>query len=148
MDSVREARKKMLDWAKQNIPEDDGIKYTMDVDEFKELTVRRGDIKNITKHVHENAADAYLLCNQLNKVIENSEYIGWSYDEKIVDSDGKLVPKHPNVDYWMYYRFELCGKYSYVNVFYDHQRKEYRVYCIRDSFFNTNIIQFQGKKKN
>ena len=147
MGLVREARKKMMDWAKQNIPENDGIKYDIDADEFKELTVRRGDIKNITKHVHENASDAYLLCNQLNKVIENSEYIGWSNDENIIDSKGKKVQKHPNVDYWMYYRFKLRGKNSYINVFFDHQRKEYRVYCIRDSRFNTNIIQFPKGKK-
>ena len=90
MNSIREARKKMLDWAKQNIPENGGIKYDMNIDEFKELTVRRGDIKNITKHVHENAAEAYCL---------------------------------------------------------DNQRKEYRVYCIRDSSFNTKIIQFLGQRK-
>ena len=147
MDLVREARRKILDWAKENIPENEGIKYSVNIDEFDELTVRRGDIKSIIRHVHENATDAYLLGKQLNKVIENSEYMGWSYDKKIVTSDGKFIPKHHNVDYWLYYKFDLLGKDSFVNVFYDFQRKEYRVYCIRDSRFNTDIIQFTAQRK-
>ena len=147
MDLIREVRKKMLDWAKNNIHENNGKKYNVGIDEFNELTVRRGDVKNIIKHVHENAAEAYLLCDKLDKVIESSVYLGWSYDEIVINSEGNNVQKHPNVDYWMYYRFELLNKNSYINVFYDKQRKEYRVYCIRDSYFDTKIIQFLGQKK-
>ena len=47
MDLIREARREILDWAKQNIPENGGVKYNVNVDEFKVLTVRRGDIKSI-----------------------------------------------------------------------------------------------------
>ena len=144
---VREARRKMLDWAKNNIPENDSIKYEVEVDEFNELTVRRGDIKNIIKHVHENAADVYLLCDKLDKVMEGSEYLGWSYDETFINSEGKEIQRHPNVGYWLYYKYEFQNKATYVNILYDKQRNEYRVYCIRDSYFNINIIQFQGMKK-
>ena len=147
MDLVREARKKMTDWAKRNIPENNGIKYHVKVDEFEELTVRRGDIRTIIRHVHENASEAYLLCDKLNSVIEGSEYLGWSYDETVVNSEGTEIQRHPNVDHWKYYRFELLGKSSYLNVFFDNQRREYRVYCIRDSYFNTKIIKFQALKK-
>ena len=147
MDSVRKARRAVINWAKQNIPEKDGLKYDVNLNEFNQLTVRRGDIKNIVRHVHEYANEAYLLGNKLDKVLEDSEYIGWSYDEKIVNSEGKIVQRHPFVDYWIYYRFLLLDKYSYVNVFHDNQRKEYRVYCIRDSLFNTKIIQFSPNIK-
>ena len=147
-DLVRNARTEINAWAKKNIPKNDGLRYNVNLDEFKELTVRRSDIRSIVRHVHENAPKAYLLGKQLDKVLNKSEYLGWSEDEKIILPDGTEKQKHDNVGHWLYYKFTLEGKDSYINVKYDKLFNEYRVYCIRDSRFNTSIITFLKQKKN
>ena len=146
LELIRETRRQMVEWAKQNISEKEGLTYNVNVNEFSKLTIRRRDIKKIIQHVHEDATDAYSLCTRLNKVIENSEYIGMAYDKKVVLDSGKTVQKHPDVGYWLYYKFKLNKKYSYLCVMYDSSRNEYRPYCIRDSKFNTNQIMFPAKK--
>jgi len=46
MDLVREARREILEWTKYHIPVNEGLKYSVDIGEFKELFVRRSDIIN------------------------------------------------------------------------------------------------------
>ena len=141
---VRETRAMMREWAKKNIP-DGGLMLNVNVAEFGTLTVRRADVKSITAKPHKFAAEAYALSDQLDKVLNQSEYMGWSPDEIIKYADGTRKQKHTGVKKWLYYRFKLKGKYSYLNVkLYD---GEYRVYCIvDDAAFDKSIIAHPVKK--
>lgn len=142
---IRDTRMQMRDWAKANIPVPDGLKLKVDVPQFDHLTVHRADIKSITAKPHKYASEAYSLCNQLDKVLNNSEYMGWSPDEFIRLADGTKRQKHVGVEKWLYYRFKLGGKYSYLNV--RLINNEYRVYCIvDDAAFDKSIIAVPAKK--
>jgi hypothetical protein len=142
---IRDTRAQMREWAKKNVPER-GLKLNVNAAEFDRLTVRRADVRSITAKPHKYAADAYSLCDQLDKVLNNSVYMGWSPDATILLGDGTVVQKHPSVQKWLYYKFKLGGKDSYLNVMLT-KENEFRVYCIVDDLaFDKGIITNPIKK--
>ena len=117
---MKEERRKVRDWAKENIPAY-GKKIIINNHPVLILAYYRSDIKSITGKSHEDAIDLFKQIPNLPEILKNSVYIGSSPD----------YGSHNEVYFWHYYLFLLNEKPSYFNIM-ETKKGEFRINSISD----------------
>jgi hypothetical protein len=77
------------------------------------LTLTRATIKTILSKGHNEVVSRNKYVIDIKNKIKQAEYFGWAEDERI-----NGIQKHPDVNYWLYYKTEvgyLCIKRTKVD---------------------------------
>ncbi|MGB4134252.1 MAG: DUF935 family protein [Tenuifilaceae bacterium] len=93
------SRERAKKWMEKNIPAGKHVKVQVDVKHLKEITLTRSVVKTMVAKGHDNAVERNKAVTNLKKLLKEGEYYGWAEDEMIGN-----FQKHPEVDYWLYYR--------------------------------------------
>ena len=114
-------------WKEKTIDKKKGL--TIDGNNFKSgsILVTRGSIRESLRHIMNMAVRNSIL--SINENAIKWEYCGWA-ECKMNKETG--VRKHPEADYFLYYKTTIGGVDYYANVKANKNRMREELYCIRD----------------
>ena len=98
------------------------------------ILITRGSIRETLSHTKNLAVRNIIF--DLNKSIKKWEYVGW-LECKTNPKTGKT--KHPEAEYFTYYKMEIGGETYYANVKANKAYQREELYCIRD-FLDTEKL--------
>jgi len=119
-------------WTKKHVDQNKGFVFESNQEQFKNITLRRTDVKTILGKPHKFRELIASMLQKLPEVMKDAVYLDWSYD------DGS----HPNVIKWHYYKTKVGGIDSYINVM-ETRDNEFRIHYISDNFDTAKL----NKKK-
>ena len=128
------SRNEVKDWADKEIPKGKALNIKINDKYINKITLTRASVKTLVSKPHSDIIQRNNAVMNMKKLFNKADFYGWAEDEKI-----NGIKKHPDVDYWMYYKSDewyVCVKRT--------MDKLYKPYAIVDENDFTKIV---GVKK-